>query len=154
MVIRGFETRDAEAVSRVIHDNLIRVNSRDYESSVIDYMCQLFTPVYLQELSVIRDIFVAEERLQVVGTIGLNGDEVCALYVAPDLHGCRIGEGLLCRVEEVAETRGISVLHLSASLTAVRFYEKKGYRMGEKVYSEQFGPAFIMTKEIGAAFPA
>lgn len=37
-IIRLFDERDAEAVSRLIRDNLLHVNSRDYDASVIDYM--------------------------------------------------------------------------------------------------------------------
>ena len=62
----------------MIRNNLTFVNSRDYEPAVIDYMCRLFTPDYLCEISVTRTMFVAEENGKVVGTVGLEGDEVCA----------------------------------------------------------------------------
>ena len=45
-----------------------------------------------------------------------------------------------------ALSRHVHLLHLSASLTAVGFYEKMGYRSQEKEESELFGPAYIMTK--------
>ncbi len=146
IIIREFDERDAETVSRLIRNNLVFVNSRDYEPSVIDYMCNLFTPAYLREISATRTMFVAEENGVVVGTVGLEGDEVCALYVDPAAHGRRIGERLLRRIEEFAWSHHIHFLHLSASLTAVGFYEKMGYRSKEREESEFFGPAYIMTK--------
>ena len=147
-IIRLFDERDAEAVSRLIRDNLLHVNSRDYDASVIDYMCRMFTPSYLRETAVTRTMFVAEINGQVVGTVGLEGDEVCALNVSPGEHGQRIGERLLPHVEDVALERNIHWLQLSASLTAVRFYEKMGYVAREREESEYFGPAYIMTKLI------
>lgn len=147
-IIRLFDERDAEAVSRLIRDNLLHVNSRDYDASVIDYMCRMFTPSYLREITATRTMFVAEINGQVVGTVGLEGDEVCALYVSPGEHGQRIGERLLRHVEDVALERNIHWLQLSASLTAVRFYEKIGYVAREREESEHFGPAYIMTKLI------
>ena len=144
IIIREFDKRDAETVSRLIRNNLTFVNSRDYEPTVINYMCRLFTPDYLCEISATRTMFVAEENGKVVGTVGLEGDEVCALYVDPDVHGRRVGERLLQRIEDFALSCHVHLLHLSASLTAIGFYE--GYRSQEKEESELFGPAYIMTK--------
>ena len=64
----------------------------------------------------------------------------------PDVHGRRVGERLLQRIEDFALSRHVHLLHLSASLTAVGFYEKMGYRSQEREESELFGPAYIMTK--------
>ena len=38
---------------------------------------------------------MAEENGKVIGTVGLERDEVCALYVDPEVHGQRVGERLL-----------------------------------------------------------
>ena len=54
IIIREFDERDAETVSRLIRNNLTFVNSRDYEPAVIDYMCRLFTPDYLCGISATR----------------------------------------------------------------------------------------------------
>ena len=146
IIIREFDERDAEAVSRLIRNNLTFVNNRDYGPSVIDYMYRLFTPDYLREISVIRMMFVAEENGKVVGTVGLEGDKVCALYVEPNVHGQRVGKRLLQHIEDFALESHVHILHLSASLTAVGFYEKMGYRSQDKEESELFDPAYIMTK--------
>ena len=114
IIIREFDKRDAETVSRLIRNNLTFVNSRDYEPTVINYMCRLFTPDYLCEISATRTMFVAEENGKVVGTVGLEGDEVCALYVDPDVHGRRVGERLLQRIEDFALSCHVHLLHLSA----------------------------------------
>ena len=58
IIIREFDERDAETVSRLIRNNLTFVNSRDYEPAVIDYMCRLFTPDYLCGISATRTMFV------------------------------------------------------------------------------------------------
>lgn len=126
IIIREFDERDAETVSRLIRNNLTFVNSRDYEPAVIDYMCRLFTPDYLCEISATRTMFVAEENGKVVGTVGLEGDEVCALYVDPDVHGRRVGERLLQRIEDFALSRHVHLLHLSPASRQSVFTKKWG----------------------------
>lgn len=148
ILVREFDERDAEAVSRLIRDNLIEVNSRDYDGKVIDYMCDLFSPAYLREIARERAVLVAEVNGRVLGVVSLNGDEICTLYVSPEAHGQRIGGRLLHEIEDVALSRHLHVVYLSASLTAVRFYEKMGYVSLEREESEYFGPAWIMNKSL------
>lgn len=148
ILVREFDERDAEAVSRLIRDNLIEVNSRDYDGKVIDYMYDLFSPAYLRKIARERAVLVAEVNGRVLGVVSLNGDEICTLYVSPEAHGQRIGERLLHEIEDVALSRHLHVVYLSASLTAVRFYEKMGYVSFEREESEYFGPAWIMNKSL------
>lgn len=75
-------------------------------------------------------VFVAEMAGEVVGfaAVRLATREVPALYVAPSAAGAGLGLRLLRRVERVARAVGIRELRLSATLNAVAFYERSGWR--------------------------
>lgn len=53
--------------------------------------------------------------------------ELHALYVAPECGRRGVGRALLARAEENAAGRGLTELHLKATLNAVAFYESRGW---------------------------
>lgn len=76
-----------------------------------------------------KEFFVAEEGGVIVGFGVLNQEsaEVEAVYVSPGAGRRGIGLEVLRKLEERADTLGIGVLRLNASLNAVSFYERAGY---------------------------
>lgn len=59
--------------------------------------------------------------------LDIDKQEVDAVFVDPGLGGLGIGKRLLAALEDVARERGISSLHLSASLNAEPFYSAAGF---------------------------
>lgn len=65
-----------------------------------------------------------------LGFAAQKGEEIRAVYVHPDKGGRGIGRRLLQAAEQAARAEGVRVVHLDASLNAVPFYERMGYRGG------------------------
>jgi GNAT superfamily N-acetyltransferase len=100
-------------------------------------------------MSARRQIWVYEEEGRVTGTIALEDDTISGFFVAPDRQKHGIGRQLLELIEARARQKGLRALRLSASITAVGFYEKLGYApFGEEAGDEYYGRVVPMRKVI------
>jgi putative acetyltransferase len=77
-----------------------------------------------------KEFYVAEDGGEVIGfgTLNVEGGEVEAVYVHPAAIRRGVGLKLLRTLEERARESGLKSLHLCASLNAVGFYERAGFR--------------------------
>ena len=73
------------------------------------------------------EAFVYEEDGTVLGLAALDGMEAKRLYVAPDAQGRGIGRKLYQHVEDLARSRGLTVLTGDASPAAAAFYQGLGF---------------------------
>jgi len=102
---------------------------------------------------------VAEEEGAVLGYAVLDADtgEIDAVFVEPSRQGCGIGQALLQTLEAMAREQGLDLLFLSASLNAVAFYERAGFRaLRERMYPHRSGiaiRAMLMEKRFGPVKP-
>lgn len=146
ITIRKFRPQDGEAVSNIIRDNLIKINSKDYSQSVIDYMCELYTPTYLRQISNKRKIYVAINNEVVVGTASIDNDTIYTVFVDTQYHRKGIAKKLINLFEEIVDNNGIRLLKVQASITSQKFYEKLGYSKVGEEESDQYGKSIIMEK--------
>lgn len=85
---------------------------------------------------------VVEEGGVIVGYAILDTDsgEVDAVFVEPSRQGAGIGQALMAAVEAMAREAGLDRLFLSASLNAVAFYGRAGFRvLRERLYPHRSG---------------
>lgn len=68
-----------------------------------------------------------DSEQNVVGTVTINTNEICRLFVLPDYQGNGYGEELLRYAERMIFSQ-YSEITLSASLPAKGFYLKRGYQ--------------------------
>lgn len=148
ILIRPFEENDTIKVSHIIRDNLIKVNSKDYPETVINYMTKLYTPKYVISQTSDRQMYVASDDNGVVGTVSIKRDTIYTLFVEVTYHGCSIGRELLEFIENIARGNDLKSVQLPASITAYNFYKKYGYKPVKEIESEEFGKACIMKKEL------
>lgn len=132
MKIRTFAPRDAAAVSALIRHTMATSNSNDYPLERLQPLMDYFSPEKVLRLSEERICLVAEinEEVsgEVVGTVALEGAELCTFFVHPDYQGAGIGTHLLTAIEAAAVEAGIEAIHTDASLSGAPFYERRGYR--------------------------
>jgi GNAT superfamily N-acetyltransferase len=126
--IRTFAPADAEAVSALIRQTMRVSNSGDYPLERLQPLIDYFSPEKVLLLSGERHCLVAEVDGRVVGTIALEGTELCTFFVHPEYQGIGIGSQLLAAIEAIALTERIDTIRMDASLTGVEFYTKQGYR--------------------------
>ena len=113
-----------------------------YPSEVIDTWCATPAPTSLPLLVQAGGAVVAEENGQVVGYAILNTGtgEVDAAFVEPSHQGRGIALALVRELEAMALARGLPRMFLSASLNAVPFYERAGFRaVREEIYPHRSG---------------
>ena len=146
--IRQIGERDLRRVSALIQNTLLVSNLVDYDLETIGNLLSAFSPPQLRSLARKRRIYLYEEGGVVLGTIGLEGCRVYNLFVAPDRQGSGVGGELLDFVEQRARLEGCDTITLDSSLTAVSFYERKGYRRTGEQASRSFGRTVTMEKRL------
>ena len=70
------------------------------------------------------------------------------MAVHPDFQGLGLGKYLLCQTEKVLKTKNIQNIELNARKTALKFYQKSGYKACDGEFIEVGIPHYKMTKEI------
>ncbi|MEU8516951.1 GNAT family N-acetyltransferase [Kitasatospora sp. NPDC048722] len=146
IAIRSFRPDDAPRVAEIVRRCLREVNSRDYPAEVIERMCEHFTARRFVELSADRHIFVAEDD-GVVGTVSRDGHKVFSMFVDPDSAGRGIGRLLMDHIEALAAAEGHEHMEAGASITAHRFYLRRGYA-DVRENESGFGLTYLVRKPL------
>ncbi len=147
--IRQLRAGDLPGISDLIRNTLLVSNLPDYDLQVILELSASFSEQEIRSLTGRREFFVYEqEEGRLEGVNGLEGTGVYDFFVAPDRQGRGVGRSLLGFVEELARRRGVEELHLSASLTAVGFYERLGYRRTGAGNDGRFGRTVELVKRL------
>ena len=94
-------------------------------------------------------VAVREEQVVGFGLIARSG-ELHLCYVHPEARFQGVSSAMLVALEERAALWGLDAVVLTSSLTARRFYERRGYRScGEPVAVFGAQRAFPMIKDLG-----
>jgi len=97
-------------------------------------------------------VMQAAGRLLGYAVMDAETGEVDAVFVDPAAHGQGVGRALLAALEAMARERDVEKLFLSASLNAVAFYERAGFRaLRERLYPHRSGimiRAVLMEKRL------
>lgn len=123
-------------------------NIKDYPLDRLQLLIDYFSPNKVLALSRDRNCLVAEINDKIIGTVALEGKELCTFFVHPDYQNTGIGTHLLEKIESVAETKGISKIKAEASISGVAFYEKNGYRKTGMDKDGTAGKQIIMEKNL------
>lgn len=115
-----------------------------YPPAVIAHVAAAPPPPRLAQLTHASGAVIAEENGCMLGFAILNvaASEIDAVFVDPSAGGRGVGAALLRTLEDMALAAGCSLLHLSASLNAVGFYESAGFvRIRAEAYPHSSGIA-------------
>jgi putative acetyltransferase len=148
MRIRKFKDKDAKKVAILIRKTLVEVNIMDYPETIIQNLCEKYSPEHIKEFSRKRDMFVAEEKGKIIGTAGISQKYISNVFVHPDYQRQKIGAALMIAVEDLARQKGFNTVRLDACITAVKFYEKRGYKRLKTILNDTYGTTFEMIKKL------
>ena len=148
MEIRRFKSKDAEKVSYLISKTLREINAKDYPLRIIENVESSYSPSKLIEKSKYRDVFVAEESDEILGTISIEGDVVFSVFIESNYQRKGIGKKMIEYIESNAKKKGIKTLKVSSSITSFEFYKKLGYKKIKSTIHKLLGETILMSKPI------
>jgi len=134
--IRKAISKDAEEISRLIRKNLIEVNAKDYTKSIIKRLYKEYDIKWILKIIKESDVMVAISKNKIIGTGRFQNGFIYDVYVNPDLHGKGIGKKIMEILEDLAVKDKYQRVKLPASKTAIKFYEKLGYKLLNKIKKE------------------
>ncbi|WP_323702990.1 GNAT family N-acetyltransferase [Mammaliicoccus sp. Dog046] len=134
MKVRKFESKDAEAVSKMIIHTLRTTNIKDESEEEIENVVSTITPQSLIERASFTHFYLFEDNDEVIatGAIGPYWDSetessLFTIFVTPEYQDRGIGKLIIQTLENDYYYRRANRIEIPASLTAVNFYKKYGY---------------------------
>ncbi len=135
MKIRKLQKEDVEGVTLLIFNTFKKFNSEDYfEKEGVQRYLDMYdikknTPEELyKKFRKSSFFYVATEGERIIGIIRGNPEKISNLYVSGSCHKRGVGRKLVNKFEFVAKKEGAKKIKVNASLYAVPFYEKVGYK--------------------------
>lgn len=148
LLVRRFNSADAEDVSNLIIKALNTINRKDYSAQVIQNLTEAYSPDNILKKSNCQLMYVAAVDDQIRGTVSLKDDVIVGLFVDPIFMRQGIGRYLANHIEAVAQQHGIRKIRSRSSVTAFDFYRCCGYHFVRDDNSQQYGLVKIMEKKL------
>lgn len=126
-MIREAKISDANQISKIIKENVEFVRENNYSKEESDVWKGANNPKKIKKDIKTKKIFILIENKKIIGTIGLNKNEVCGFYMDYHLRGTGEGTKLFNFIENYAKKKKIKKLILSASPSALNYYKKRGF---------------------------
>lgn len=146
MTIRKATIDDAKRISYLIRKNADHVLAKDYSEEQLIAWKRQQTIASIRKRMSERTIFCAFQSNKLVGTVGLEGNNLVGLYISYLKRGQGLGYKLLTYIENYAKKNNINQLYLTSTPNGYGFYLKNGYEPLEKATLYYNNVAFIETK--------
>ncbi|QSX33076.1 GNAT family N-acetyltransferase [Shewanella avicenniae] len=153
MNIRKLQRLDADEVWELRNAAILQGCAKVYDAKTLQIWTPYETPAGFAEL-VARGFYGIEidAELVAVGMLDEDSNKIEGLFVLPSFMGQGLGQQLLTHLEQLAQSRRIKSLTLDASLNAVNFYQRCGYRIvRHETYHSPAGislPSVLMEKSL------
>lgn len=150
VTLRRAGSGDVEALCSLFRDTVLRVNRADYtEAQVEAWAAAVAGGERLRQRIGDQYFLVAEgpDGLAGFGSITPGGQHLDLLYVGRGHLGQGVGSALYEALEAYARAQGSPLITADVSLTARRFFERRGFvelRKGKVVLGEVVLPNFRM----------
>lgn len=152
-----YNNKYAKELSKIILDNMYKINIKEHGKEIIDRISKRFTEDEIKKNFPNRaKCLVALKDNEVVGTASIDryrGDTtgqkfiLLTVFVKMKNHHQGIGKKLIQDIEKIAVNMGCNELVIPASAYACEFYRKLGfdYIDGKKIQNEDKG--YILVKK-------
>ncbi len=132
--IRKITKKDVATAGELVALTYCRFNYREGKKADIEKYTNHFRPAK-NDLLVLEKYFlkapicyVLEDSQKIIGVIRGNKNRLTNLFVDGDYHGQGLGKKLIQKFESQAKILGSKQIKIRASLYALPFYLKMGYR--------------------------
>jgi putative acetyltransferase len=136
-LIRTYRETDLEEMVRIWYDASVIAHSfmpASFWASHKSAMKEKYLPI--------TENYVFEQEGKVTGFISLAGENMCALFVAPEAQGRGVGKALLEHAKALKNRLSLKVYRDNKK--AILFYEKRGFRAAEEEGDEHTGCVQIL----------
>ncbi|MBT8271350.1 MAG: GNAT family N-acetyltransferase [Flavobacteriaceae bacterium] len=152
IVLRKADPDDVFELTTLFRETVSHINSRDYSEEQIKHWISSADDIPKWEKRIKSWYFiVAESGKTIVGFAYLNdGNYFDGLFVHHKYQGKGIATLLADRIEKQAETNGFDSVHSDVSLTARKFFEKRGYTieaLQQKTFRGMIFENYIVSKK-------
>ena len=122
--------------SEIVARSVRTMWSAHYDREVIEAVAQQNTPEHIRERGVKQEDYLARRDGVPVGYVAIKRNEIGHLFVHPDAARQGVGAAMVAFGERLLRSRGHRSIIVYASLSALEFYEKQGYRRVEETETE------------------
>ena len=146
--IRIAQPADVLELKDLFQDTVLNINRRDYSKAEVEDWASCGNDIsHIKEMIRTHFFIVAtNQQLQVVGFASITQQGYLhSMFVHKDFQGKGIATILLNEIERYATARGIMRITSEVSLTALPFFDKRGYiveveqkRKANKLYLTNF----------------
>ncbi len=129
MIIRKYKPSDCAAMAKLFYDTVHTINSRDYTKEQLNVWAKESVDLEEWNLSFLNhNTLIAEITGEIVGFADMdNSGYLDRLYVHKNFQRRGIATALVDELERCAKETGILNFETYASITAMPFFEKRGY---------------------------
>ncbi len=133
VIIRKFKIVDTALVAEIVSSTFKRYNKQEGIKEAANKFINFYDPEKnIEKLKLAfskSDIFfVAVDNKKIIGMIRGKKDRVVNLFVNGKYHKSGVGSRLMEKFEKSCIKKGSKDIKLRASIYAVSFYEKAGYK--------------------------
>jgi N-acetylglutamate synthase-like GNAT family acetyltransferase len=140
MKIRKATSKDALKISNLKRETFEKINSKDYPKSFVKAWIKKQSQSHMLEHIKNDNIFCLIEGKKLIGTVGLYNKEIIGcLYVKYNQIGKGYGRKLMIFIENYSKKKGLKVAGLYPTITAIKFYEKLGYKKTKEYTNWEIG---------------
>ena len=137
ITIRNYTENDTQEVGRLIADTYFEFNLSFASPEDRNLMLGPFRHAHSSDeahrkaiIEILRSpmFYVAESNGNIAGILRGRKERLASLFVHKDFHHLGIGRELVEHFEAASARQGVSVVRLAATLYAIPFYLKLGYK--------------------------
>ncbi len=144
MKVRKFQISDAKELSSLIHKTIYTINIKDSPRIAITELEKEYTSESLILISKKRDIYLAIEKNEIIGSIAKENNFIYTFFVKYLMQNKGIGTKLIEFIEHKIKLAKYKEINLMSSLSAIDFFKKMNYiEVKKQIYKGELTGIFM-----------